>query len=79
MERFEAYAAARITDSFTLCESPAQYQARRDSLAARESLMREVAALRSRAEKERQLSRRVELSLEIKRLDSAIAKALESL
>ncbi len=74
IDRFEGYAAAGITGAYTLCESPALYQTRREVLAEYERLTREIASLRARAAQESQLNRRVELNLEAKRLESALAQ-----
>jgi hypothetical protein len=46
------------------------------ALAEHERLTREIAGLRARAAKEKQLNRRVELNLEIKRLESALLRQL---
>ena len=79
MERFEAYAAARLSGSYTLCESPALYQTRREALAEHERLTREIAGLSARAGKETQLNRRVELNLLLKQLEARRAGARTSL
>jgi hypothetical protein len=74
VERFEAHAAAaQITGRFSPPDSDGRAQALRDGLDARVGLQRELTALRAQAEKEKQLNRRVELNLEIKRLEAELA------
>jgi len=75
MERFEAHAAARLTGQFTPATDAAAAERRRTALADHESLNREITSLRARATKESQLNRRVELNLEVKRLESRLAEA----
>lgn len=75
MERFEAHAAARLTGSFTTAPDAAAAERRRTALAEHERLIREMTSLRARAGKETQLNRRVELNLQLKQLESRLAKA----
>lgn len=75
MERFEAHAAARLTGSFTLAPNAAAAERRRTVLAEHERLSREMTSLRTRAGKETQLNRRVELNLQLKQLESRLAEA----
>lgn len=75
MERFEAQAAARLTGSFTLAPDTAGSERRRAALAEHERLTREMTSLRARAGKDAQLNRRVELNLQLKRLESRLAEA----
>jgi hypothetical protein len=79
IERFEAHAAARLTGSFTPVLDAAAAERRRTALAEHERLNREMTSLRSRAAKEKQLNRRVELNLQIKQLESQLAIAAEAL
>ena len=72
MERFEAHAAARLTGSFTPAPDAAAAERRRAALAEHERLTREMTSLRARAGKETQLNRRVELNLEIMRLEASL-------
>ena len=72
---FQAYAASRLTATFTLCETPAAYEARHSALVEHERLTREMASLRARAGKETQLNRRVELNLQLQQLESRLAEA----
>lgn len=75
IERFEAYAAARLTGSFTPAPDAAAAERRRAALAKHEHLTREIASLRARAGKETQLNRRVELNLQLKQLESRLTEA----
>jgi hypothetical protein len=75
MERFEAHAAARLTGSFTPALDAAAAERRRNALAEHERLTREMTSLRTRAGKETQLNRRVELNLQLKKLESRLAEA----
>lgn len=53
--------------------------ARRQALVEHAELTRRIAVLRSQAERETQIARRVELNLEIKRLEAALAEAVARL
>jgi hypothetical protein len=50
-----------------------------EGLEAHNRLAREIAALRAQASKEKQINRRVELNLEIKRLEARLAETREVL
>lgn len=65
----EALQEEQITGKFVLLETPEQRTLRREALAVYKGLEREIANLRSQAIGEKQLNRRVELNLEIKRLE----------
>lgn len=79
MERFEAYAASRLTGKFTVALDAAAAERRRSALAEHERLTREIASLRGRAVKETQLNRRVELNLQLKQLECRLAMLKELL
>ena len=79
MERFEAHAAARLTGSFTPALDAAAAERRRTALAEHERLTREMTSLRTRAGKETQLNRRVELNLQLKQLESRLVETAEAL
>lgn len=79
MVRLEALQAARITGRLAdPADAPAQ-EARRQALADHERLRRDIAAIRAAAAKEKQMSRRVELNLELKRLESELGRRKEML
>lgn len=65
-----ALLAARVTGAFTAAASPERAEARRASLAEIDHLEAEIGRLRATAGKEPQIARRVELNLELKRLQA---------
>ena len=75
IEKFEAYAAARLTGQFAPAIDAATADRRREALAEYERLSREIAGLRARAAKETQLNRRVEMNLQLKQLESRLVEA----
>ena len=79
LDRLTALEAARITGSFKLPESAERAAAVHDGLCMHACLKRGLAILRARAEKERQLNRRVELNTEIKRLEAELAATQKTL
>lgn len=74
-----AWSAARLTGSFRLPDSPALAAAWREHLQATADLETRIRKLRSEAARETQLSKRVELNLEIRRLKTQHEKSLQSL
>jgi hypothetical protein len=79
LDRVAALEAARITGVFALHDSSAHNAQRRTALDEYARLQREAAALRAQAVVEKQISRRVDLNLELKRLDAALAELLTTL
>lgn len=79
LDRVAALEAARITGSFAAPDSADRASALRDSLDTYARLQRDLATLRAQAEKEKQLNRRVELNLEIKRLEAKLAATAKAL
>ena len=79
VERFEAYAAARLTGSFVLAQDDAFSMRRRTALAEHERITREISSLRVRAFKETQINHRVELNLQLKQLESLLAEITTTL
>ncbi len=75
----EAFRAAQITGRLELPTDSTSQEARRKALAEYARLEREIAALRSQAEKEKQVSRRVELNLEVKRLTTELTETSQLL
>jgi hypothetical protein len=71
----EGIQAAAITGRFVAAASVEAAAVRRTALADHARLTREIAALRAEGDRESQMSRRVEINLEIKRLDAALAQA----
>ncbi|MCX5968934.1 MAG: DUF4391 domain-containing protein [Cyanobacteria bacterium] len=67
--------AARVTGAFAMTPNAVQAQHRREALQESARLDKEIARLRANAAKEKQMSRRVDLNLELKRLEAALAAA----
>lgn len=79
LERMAALEAARITGAYAPPGSAERATALRDGLDRHAQLKRDLAILRSRADKEKQLNRRVELNTEIKRLEAELAATQKTL
>ena len=79
LDRLAALEAARITGSFRLPESAERAAAVSEHLSMHARLKRDLAILRARADKEKQVNRRVELNTEIKRLEAELATTKETL
>ena len=74
-----ALQAARVTGTFAVAANAEQAAARRDALQECARLDTEIARLRATAAKEKQMSRRVELNLELKRVEAVQAAARANL
>lgn len=74
-----ALQAAKRTGTFVLASSETRVDARRDAVAECDRLEAEIARLRATAAREKQMSRRVELNLELKRVEAAQAAARANL
>ncbi len=74
LDRVAALEAAQITGAFASPGSADRASVLRGDLDTHARLQRDLAVLRAQAEKEKQLNRRVELNLEIKRLKGQIAE-----
>ena len=70
-----ALQAARVTGDFAVPTNPEQAGLRRKALQECSRLAREISRLRASAAKEKQMARRVDLNLELKRLEAAQAAA----
>ena len=79
LDRVAALEAAQITGTFTQPDSDGRALTLRQGLDERARLQRELATLRAQAEKEKQLNRRVQLNLEIKRLEAKVAATEQTL
>lgn len=75
IDTLHALQAARVTGTFVLAASATMASARRDGLQAFARLDAEIARLRTAAARETQMSRRVELNLELKRVEAAQSAA----
>ena len=71
--------AARVTGTFAVAANAEYAAARRDALQECARLDAEIARLRATAAKEKQMARRVELNLELKRAEAAQAAARANL
>jgi len=74
-----ALEAARLSGGFAILDVPEHKAARREALGECVRLEAELARLRSAAAREKQISRQVELNLELKGVESARAEALARL
>ena len=74
IDRVEALLAARLTGRFVLAATPDAAADRRTALGEYDRIQREIAGLRARAEKETQINRRVDLNLNIGRLEGVLAR-----
>ena len=73
LTRIEALAAARLSGAFTVSDEADATARRRMALEGHSRLVREIAVLTAKAAREKQMNRRVDLNLEIQRLESEIA------
>lgn len=79
LERIAALEAARITGTFAPPHAAAHAAALQSGLEMYSLLKREIALLRAQATKEKQLNRRVQLNLDLKKLESKLADVTKSL
>jgi Domain of unknown function (DUF4391) len=79
LDRVAALEAARITGTFAVPDSADRVSALREGLDTQARLQRDIATLRAQAEREKQVNRRVELNLTIKRLESQLAATTKAL
>jgi hypothetical protein len=73
-DRLAALEAAQIKGAFSPPVSDEKALALREALAAHAGLRSEIATLRAKAERETQINRRVELNLELKRLEAELGE-----
>jgi hypothetical protein len=79
LARIEALNAARLNGAFAASDERASIVRRRQALEAYSRLTREITGLRAKAAREKQLNRRVDLNLEIQRLEVEIATQKKNL
>ncbi len=77
--RIEAVNAARINGSFVASDEAEVIKRRREALETHARLTREISSLRAKANREKQLNRRVDLNLTIQRLEADIAAQMINL
>ena len=73
LTRIEALQAARLSGSYSAIDDAALIERRHDALETHFRLTREIIGLRAKATREKQLARRVDLNLEIQRLEADAA------
>jgi hypothetical protein len=79
LTRIISLEAARITGTFRAPESTSDGSAMRVGIDRHAQLTRDLAFLRARAQKEKQLNRRVELNLEIQRVETKLKEIIPNL
>jgi hypothetical protein len=79
LARIEALAAARLSGAYTPSDDGQIVERRRAALEAHGALARDIAGLRAKAAREKQLNRRVDLNIEIQRLAQALAAQKQDL
>lgn len=72
LSRIEAINAARLTGAFAATDDCEAIDRRHDALDAHARLAKEIDTLRARAKREKQLSRRVNLNIEIQRREAEL-------
>jgi hypothetical protein len=73
LARIEALTAARLSGEYVVSDEANSIARRRAALEAYSRLMQEMAGLSAKAIREKQMNRRVDLNLEIQRLETEIA------
>ena len=79
LARIEALAAARLSGAYAASDDGQAIERRRAALEHHGSLARDIAGLRAKAAREKQLNRRVDLNIEIQRLEQALAAQKQNL
>ncbi len=79
IDRVATLEASQITGTFALSDSPDHASVLRKGLDTHARLEHDIAVLRAQAEKEKQISRRATLNLEIKRLEAEVVATAKSL
>ena len=77
--RIEALTAARLSGAYSLSSDTVAIESRRAALEAHTQLMRETLCLRAQANREKQLRRRIDINLEIRRLEATLVTNKRSL
>ncbi len=72
VERLQALVVGRLTGVFSLPSAPASVDVRRDGVRRYDALAREIATMRRQGLREKQVQRRVELGLGIRRLEGEL-------
>lgn len=75
IERVQAFAAARLTGRYALTHTADEAAARQTALDDHARITREIAGLRAKAAKEKQINRRVDINLALQRLEEDLRAA----
>lgn len=79
LARIEALKAARLNGTYTATDDPEAIERRRQALDAATHLTRQITGLRAQAKREKQLNRRVDLNVQIQRLEADLASHKKNL
>jgi hypothetical protein len=79
IEKLEAFLAATLTDKFSILKSKELAASRHKALSEHELIVRQIEILRNNAKHESQVSRRVQINLELKQLESKLAQVKKML
>lgn len=79
VERLQALLVARLTGTFSLPSTPAAVDVRREGVRRYDLLAREIASKRRQGVRERQVQRRVDLGLSIRRLEDDLAALIAAM
>jgi hypothetical protein len=79
LDRVTALEAATISGAFAVPDTAEHADGQREALANHARLQRDIARLRTQAQREKQVNRRVELNLAIKRLETELAATTKAL
>lgn len=75
----EAYRASLFVGHFNIIHKPEAVETRRAALAVADSIQNELVSLKAQAQRETQMNRRVELNLEIKKLEIRLSEAKQQM
>lgn len=79
IDRVQALMTARLTGHYSLTQTASEALARQSALGAHAQITREVDLLRAKANKERQINRRIDINLAIQRLEAELRTATRRL
>ena len=73
LARVEALKASRLTGTYTSTDIAEAIELRRQALGVSTQILRQITGLRTQAKREKQLKRRVDLNVQIQRLEADLA------
>jgi hypothetical protein len=79
LARIEALSAARLSGSFAVADEPTSIERRHEALKKHLRLANEAKALRALAKSEKRMNRRVDLNIEIQRIETQIDLTLKDM